>query len=117
MKKNNIKHFRKKAGLTQQELAEKTNLSRSYIADIENGRYNPSLDTLKSIASILHVSVQDLLDEDADNQEQELSPKSKRIVDSLARAKDLDETDFEHIAEQVEALIKYAQSKKKKDTN
>lgn len=45
-----IKEARKLANLTQQELAQKTNLSRSYIGDIEKDRYNPSLSTLKLIA-------------------------------------------------------------------
>lgn len=47
---NNVRKARKKAGLTQQELAKLTNLSRSYIGDIEKDRYNPSLSTLKAIA-------------------------------------------------------------------
>lgn len=47
---NNVRKARKKAGLTQQELAKLTNLSRSYISDIEKDRYNPSLSTLKAIA-------------------------------------------------------------------
>lgn len=46
----NIKLARKKAGLTQTELAKLTNLSRSYIGDIEQNRYNPSVATLKAIA-------------------------------------------------------------------
>ena len=40
---DNIRDARKKAGLTQMELAKATNLSRSYIGDIEKDRYNPSL--------------------------------------------------------------------------
>ena len=46
----NIKKARKQANLTQVELAKITNLSRSYIGDIEKDRYNPSLSTLKAIA-------------------------------------------------------------------
>ena len=47
---DNIRDARKKAGLTQMELAKATNLSRSYIGDIEKDRYNPSLSVLKAIA-------------------------------------------------------------------
>lgn len=54
----NIKIYRKKQGLTQKELAEKANISRSYLADVENNRYNPSLDVLQSIASALGISAQ-----------------------------------------------------------
>lgn len=52
-----IKIFRKKSGLTQQQLADKSNISRSYLADVEKNRYNPSIDTLRKIATSLGVSV------------------------------------------------------------
>ncbi|MCY6958829.1 helix-turn-helix domain-containing protein [Clostridium brassicae] len=54
----NIKTVRKDQGLTQKELAQKANISRSYLADIENGRYNPSIEVLQSIASSLGISAQ-----------------------------------------------------------
>lgn len=56
-----IKEARKKAKLTQQELAQKTNLSRSYIGDIEIDRYNPSVQTLQSIAEATGISVSYLI--------------------------------------------------------
>ncbi|MCQ4921874.1 helix-turn-helix domain-containing protein [Tissierella carlieri] len=59
----NIKKYRKEKGLTQKELAEKSNLSRSYLADLERDRYNPSLDSLKLIANSLEVDVSILLGE------------------------------------------------------
>ncbi|TYA10952.1 helix-turn-helix transcriptional regulator [Paenibacillus faecis] len=57
----NIKTFRKEKKLTQVELAKKANMSRSYLADVEGDRYNPSLDTLSDIAEALGVSTADLL--------------------------------------------------------
>ncbi|RTE09310.1 helix-turn-helix domain-containing protein [Paenibacillus whitsoniae] len=60
----NIKRFRKERKLTQVELAEKSSLSRSYLADIEGDRYNPSVETLKSIAEALNIPTHHLLDED-----------------------------------------------------
>jgi len=56
-----IKKARKDAKLTQMELAKKTNLSRSYIGDIEIDRYNPSITTLKTIAEATGVSASYLL--------------------------------------------------------
>lgn len=38
-------------------------------------------------------------------------PGARRIIDSLARAQDLDDEDFEVIADQVEILIAYAKKK------
>lgn len=41
--KNNLIKFRKEAGLTQQELAEKMKVSRQTINAIEAGRFKPSV--------------------------------------------------------------------------
>lgn len=62
----NIKTFRKKAGMTQVKLAEKANISRSYLADIENDRYNVSLDVLGKIAKALNISTSVLLGDDTE---------------------------------------------------
>lgn len=56
-----IKEARKSAGLTQLELAKKTELSRSYIGDIEKDRYNPSVSTLQLIATATNTPLKDLL--------------------------------------------------------
>jgi len=57
-----IKSFRKQRGLTQVKLAEKAGISRSYLADVEADRYNPSLSTLMELAQALGISVSCLLD-------------------------------------------------------
>lgn len=62
----NIKYFRKKSGLTQVALAEKANISRSYLADVENDRYNASLEVIGKISTALNISISSLLDEDTD---------------------------------------------------
>lgn len=49
-----IVSLRKAKGLTQQVLAEKTNLSLSTIKRIENGKANPRLHTLHVLSEILH---------------------------------------------------------------
>ena len=56
-----IRKARKDAGLTQEELAKKTNLSRSHIGAIETNRYNPSLSTLNIIAKAVNVDVPKLV--------------------------------------------------------
>lgn len=60
---SNIKKFRKERGLTQIQLAQKANISRSYLADVEGDRYNPSIDTLESISNALNVPVSSILGE------------------------------------------------------
>ncbi|KAB7520308.1 helix-turn-helix domain-containing protein, partial [Enterococcus faecium] len=44
----NIRTIRKQQKLTQNELADKMNISRSYLGDLENNRRNPSIETIFS---------------------------------------------------------------------
>lgn len=45
---------------TQEELAEKVNLSRAYIGFIEQGRSTPSLEVIERIAKVLRVNLSEL---------------------------------------------------------
>lgn len=54
-----IEKLRKEKGLTQEELAEKAGLHRSYFWDIENGR-NISIKTAYKITKGLGISFSDL---------------------------------------------------------
>ncbi|MBZ9633144.1 helix-turn-helix domain-containing protein [Clostridium sp. FP1] len=56
-----IKEYRNKEGLTQVELANKANISRSYLGDVEKNRYNASVETLQKIAAALGIPVSELL--------------------------------------------------------
>jgi len=56
--------WRKKRGLTQASLAEKTGMSQSAIADIERGSRSGSVLTLKKIAEALALRIEDLINED-----------------------------------------------------
>ena len=75
----NIKHFRKRCGLTQEQLAEKLSVSRQTLAKWENGEASPSIDDCIRMSEIFDVTVNDLA---ADMTEEELdfvSPKGKHI--------------------------------------
>ncbi|MCL4546148.1 MAG: helix-turn-helix transcriptional regulator [Deltaproteobacteria bacterium] len=52
----NIRQKRKELGITQKSLAEKTKLSQSYIATIENFEQFPSDESLKKILETLNIS-------------------------------------------------------------
>lgn len=51
----NVKYYRFLIGYTQEQLAEKCELSPRYISDIENYNGNISIDTLSKIANILKI--------------------------------------------------------------
>ena len=50
-----IKHIRKKIGLTQNELAKRANVSQSLIAKIESGRLDPTYSKAKKIIETLNL--------------------------------------------------------------
>ncbi len=56
-----IRNERIKAGLTQEELAEKADLARNYIGNIERAEYKVTVETLVKIAKALKVPVRDLV--------------------------------------------------------
>lgn len=56
----NIKIYRKKAGLTQEELASRVNVRRETILHLENGKYNPSLKMAMEIAKVFNAQVEEL---------------------------------------------------------
>nr|DAL67230.1 MAG TPA: helix-turn-helix domain protein [Caudoviricetes sp.] len=52
-----LKSAREKAGLTQLELSGMVGVSRAYYADVERGRYTPSLKVLSRLADILGIDL------------------------------------------------------------
>ena len=58
----NIAVIRKKAGLSQTELALRIDKDRQWMNYIEKGKSNPTIKTLYFIASELNVSLRDLMD-------------------------------------------------------
>lgn len=61
-----IREERKKRNLKQQELAKKADISNTYLSDIEVGRSNPSIKTLRKISKALGIDSSTFLDEEGD---------------------------------------------------
>ena len=61
--KNKIKELRIKNNLTQEELAEKLNVSRQTISKWELGETNPNINQAKEISKIFNVSLEELVNE------------------------------------------------------
>ena len=57
----NLKYLRKKEGLTQEELAEKLNVSRQSVTKWESGQSLPDIEKVKEIAYMFSVSVDTLI--------------------------------------------------------
>ena len=58
----NIKFYREKNNLSQNELAEIVDLSREYVADVERGHKRISLKKLFAIVDALNVKCSDIID-------------------------------------------------------
>ena len=58
--KNEIKVYRAKFNLSQEDLANKVGVRRETIGNLEHGKYNPSLILAMQIAALFQVKVDDL---------------------------------------------------------
>lgn len=57
----NLKKARQKAGLTQAEVASKSDIHVNYYARIERGEVNPTIDILEAIARALKTKSSEIL--------------------------------------------------------
>ena len=91
-----LKQARIKAGLTQQELAEKTNLSIAFISRIQRGSSHINLKRLSEFCSILDVSEGYILNGVADSDENYLynefndilkkcSPEKQKLIYKISK--------------------------------
>ena len=58
--KNRLEEYRTKLGWTQQELANRVEVSRQTIISLESGRYNPSIQLAFRLSRLFGVSIESL---------------------------------------------------------
>lgn len=72
--------WRRHAGLTQSQLADRTHLTRPYLSRLEKGKADPALSSLRRLASALNIRLSQLVED---------TPPSKALgrdeIDRLAR--------------------------------
>jgi len=61
---NNLKYYREKCGLTQQQVADALNINRSTYTYYEKGKTEPSINTLQKIMLLFDVSFNKLYPQD-----------------------------------------------------
>jgi transcriptional regulator with XRE-family HTH domain len=64
----NLKYFRKKSGLTQNQLTVEIDMGLGYINSVEQGIFFPQPDVIDLIANVLKISPSKLFDENASPQ-------------------------------------------------
>ena len=98
-----VSALRKKAGLTLDELADATHISKSYLWEIENRKVppTPSAEKVSAIASVLGVTVDFLMEEEASE------PQERHLDDAFFRNyKNLGSEDKERVRKIVETFRK-----------
>jgi len=58
---SNLKRYRKAADLTQEELAHRVGIDRTYVSSLERCVYGASIDLLDRVAKALDIEAADLL--------------------------------------------------------
>lgn len=81
----NIKHFRQKKGWSQREVAEQLNISIPAFSKIENGVTDVNLKRLNQVATLLEVSVMQLMAKDGENPESKHSLHVKMLKTKLSK--------------------------------
>lgn len=70
---DNIKFYRRKNQLTQDDIAAACNVTRQAVSKWENGKTQPDIQTLSMIASTLEVSEEDLIYGPSDSEKKTLT--------------------------------------------
>ncbi len=80
----NIKYYRKRKGISQEEMAVKLHVVRQTVSKWETGISIPDADVLIHIADLLEVSVHQLLDlNETSLKEESLSKKARKIKPNI----------------------------------
>lgn len=58
---HNLRRYRAERGLSQEELAHRADIDRTYISSLERQQYGASIDVVESLAKVLEVAPHDLL--------------------------------------------------------
>lgn len=99
-----IRKYRHLAGMTQEELAEYSNLSVNYISKVEREKKQSiSIEKLAAICNALNISVEEILDGKHNLSIKKLPPKAIELITYL---RDSDNSNIDEIFEQLLLLIK-----------
>lgn len=99
-----VKEHRNLLGYTQEQFAEKLDISLRFVADIELGKKGMSIDTLIKMCTLLSVSADYLIwgkDEKSEKPENNLAALTKKLSeDEMKHAEDLMRTFVKAISEE-----------------
>lgn len=82
-----IRFFRKKSGLTQEQLAQKIDVTKNRVSNWEQGINRPDADIIGKICRALNVSPSSLLD--VHLSDEELTPHEKEVITAYREKTDV----------------------------
>jgi transcriptional regulator with XRE-family HTH domain len=86
-----VKYIRKAAKISQEKLAETTQLHPTYISMIESGKTNPTLEIIVKLAKALKIEVSALLSEISPDSNPEIDAKLAGIISDIKKQKTSDQ--------------------------
>ena len=95
-----IKNKRLEQNLTQEQLAEKVELSAVYIGQIERGERKMTIETLVKLANSLNSSIEELLKDSTS------SNINARLNELVNISKELDTSDIDKVIDVIKAMYK-----------
>lgn len=99
--KNNIRQLRKKAGLTQEQLAEKIGISQVHLGRLENNARSMDLEQVEKIASALGCKPLDVLP--TAWQPEEITPEEREILRMIRKTTGSQNSDNQHVSAPAES--------------
>lgn len=99
-----IKALRKTNGLTQEELAEKCDVSWRTISNLERGAVIPSLDLICNLAKQLNISLDELLNNEV--QTNKSLTRLKKESEVIEEVRTINDKLLEHLSEYITLLKK-----------
>lgn len=100
-----IKHYRRIKGYSQEQLAEKTELSKMSIRRYETGERQPRIETIKKIADSLNITLNDLLPDSIERDIQTgrtLSATDYSFIESMVTHKTFSDNERKTIFQKIE---------------
>ncbi len=97
-----IQHYRKKAGLSQEEVAEQSGLTQKHISRIEGGYHSSLFITIMMIAKAINVPI-DAFTENIDE-----NAHSAIINTIIAEMADMNRTQLEMLKDSIEIIKKHS---------
>ena len=82
-----IKHVRESKGWTQEQMAEKMDISTNYLSSIERGTDNPTFDMLVKLSNALEIEMWELFDFGHERSQKELMESLNKLLKGLDEEK------------------------------